>query len=157
MSDETNNDTPEQLRLFAAPRKQLPPSPGELVEEETRKRRIEARQEARRLARLAEAASWPLLGAVLMRSDAIARVSDLVRPGDFPDPFLGSIFHAATVLHRRGAQVTVHAVVAELRREGVLLLDGGRNVQDLAQLCPPEADAELESYARVLRAAGGRK
>jgi replicative DNA helicase len=88
-----------------------------------------------------------LLGAMLLRQDAIGTAVETVSASDFYKPAHGHIFEAICSLWAAGEAIDAATVADELRRAGLLDLIGGPNiVVDLISAAPVLANAA--SYAR---------
>src|SRR5215218_3659014 len=88
-----------------------------------------------------------LLGAMLLRQEAIGTAVETVSASDFYKPAHGHIFEAICSLWAAGEAIDAATVADELRRAGLLDLIGGPNtIVDLISAAPVLANAA--SYAR---------
>ncbi|MHB8509060.1 MAG: replicative DNA helicase [Candidatus Dormibacteria bacterium] len=97
-----------------------------------------------------------VLGALLISSEAMERVADLLKPESFYLPQHSSIFRAALELHRRGDPVDILTLSAELEKMGQLDRAGGSEY--LANLESQVAiPGNVESYARLVEETAVRR
>lgn len=90
-----------------------------------------------------------LLGAMLLRSDAIVAAVDVVVPADFYKPAHGHIFAAVESLYARAQPCDPATVADELTRQGVLDQVGGSvELVRLQADCPSIGNAAR--YARIV-------
>src|SRR4051794_33856824 len=80
-----------------------------------------------------------LLGAMLLSKDAIAVVSERLRPDDFYKPAHGHIYDAITSLNGAGEPADPVTVADELRRAGLLDAIGGPAIPVNLQAGTPAA------------------
>lgn len=66
-----------------------------------------------------------VLGAILLESSALARVSDILKPDSFYVPAHNKIYTAISALFAKSSAVDMMTVVAELRQQGTLEEIGG--------------------------------
>jgi replicative DNA helicase len=97
-----------------------------------------------------------VLGALLLSPNAIATVSDELRPDDFYRESHRLIFQAAIALDVRGEPVDAITLVDELERNGTLSEAGGRaRIHEIAALVPPTSN--VHRYAEIVREASLRR
>ena len=90
-----------------------------------------------------------LIGAMLLRSDAIAAAVEVVHVGDFYKPAHAHIFDAITSLYSQGEPVDPITVAEELRRAGLLEAIGGPSILVDLQTGTP-AISNASHYARIV-------
>ncbi len=90
-----------------------------------------------------------LLGAMLLRSQAISDAIQLVRSGDFYKPAHGHIFEAICSLYGAGEPVDPVTVAEELKRADLLDAIGGPTVLLRIQMRTPAA-SNAAHYARIV-------
>jgi replicative DNA helicase len=94
-------------------------------------------------------AEQALLGAMLLRTDAIASAVELVSASTFYRPAHGHIFDAVTSLYAQGEPVDAVTVAEELKRAGLLESVGGPEaLADLLAATPAVSNAA--QYARII-------
>lgn len=90
-----------------------------------------------------------LLGAILIDSDAIVKVADLVRPGDFYDERHARIYEATLQLYEKHSPIDVLTLSDQLRATGMLDMVGGAGyLTELTNFVPTAAHAER--YAEII-------
>ena len=90
-----------------------------------------------------------VLGAMMLSSDAIADVIEVVRADEFSRRANGTIYEALLALYARGEPVDAVTAVEELKRRGQLVEVGGAlRIQQLMELVPSPASAV--HYARIV-------
>jgi len=90
-----------------------------------------------------------VLGAMMISSDAIADVIELVKPDEFYRRANGTIFQALLSMYARGEPVDAVTAVEELKRRSELQEVGGPlRIQELVELVPSPASAG--HYARIV-------
>jgi replicative DNA helicase len=90
-----------------------------------------------------------LLGAMLLKKDAIAAAAERLNASDFYSTAHGHIFTAIVALDTNGAPVDPVTVADELRASGLLDKIGGPNrLVDLRVLCPATSNAG--QYAKII-------
>jgi replicative DNA helicase len=97
-----------------------------------------------------------VLGAMMLSSDAITAVCDIITPEDFYRGSHGLIFKAALDIDARGEKVDALVLAAELDRTGKLAAAGGKvRIHELAALTPHVAGAAR--WARLIEEAALRR
>ena len=95
------------------------------------------------------AAEQAVLGGMLLSKDAIADVTEVIRPGDFYRPAHQSVFDAVVDLYARGEPADAITVSAELDRRGELRrIGGGPYLHTLIATVPTAANAGY--YASIV-------
>jgi replicative DNA helicase len=90
-----------------------------------------------------------LLGAVLIDSDAIVKVADLIRPDDFYDQKHARIYEATLQLYEKHSPIDVLTLSDQLRSTGLLDMIGGAGyLSELTNYVPTAAHAER--YAEIV-------
>lgn len=90
-----------------------------------------------------------LLGAVLIDSDAIVKVADIVRPTDFYDERNARIYEAALQLYERHSPIDVLTLSDQLKNTGMLDMVGGAGyLTELTNFVPTAAHADR--YAEII-------
>ncbi|MDB5182999.1 MAG: Replicative helicase [Candidatus Saccharibacteria bacterium] len=90
-----------------------------------------------------------LLGALLIDSDAIVKVADLVRPDDFYDERHARIYEAALQLYEKHSPIDVLTLSDQLKNTGMLDLVGGASyLTELTNFVPTAAHADR--YADII-------
>ena len=90
-----------------------------------------------------------LLGAILIDSDAIVKVADLVRPEDFYDERHARIYEAALQLYEKHSPIDVLTLSDQLRSTGMLDIIGGAGyLTELTNFVPTAAHADR--YAEII-------
>jgi len=90
-----------------------------------------------------------LLGALLIDSDAIVKVADLIAPQDFYDERHARIYEAALRLYERHGPIDVLTLSDELKNTGMLDIVGGASyLTELTNFVPTAAHAE--HYADII-------
>ncbi|HEU4354953.1 MAG TPA: replicative DNA helicase [Actinomycetota bacterium] len=90
-----------------------------------------------------------VLGAMMLSTEAIADVVELIRPEDFYRTANGKVFETLRSVYARGEPVDAITAVEELRRRGILEEVGGHlYVHELVQQVPTPAAAA--NYARIV-------
>ncbi len=97
-----------------------------------------------------------VLGAILVRAEAMEQVADILKPESFYLPAHAAIYRAAFALHQQGTPVDILTVDAELRKLGLLERAGG--AEYLASLeGGVTIAAHAETYARLVEEAAVRR
>jgi replicative DNA helicase len=97
-----------------------------------------------------------VLGGLLIDSDAIIRVSTVLKPGDFYREKNGWIFRAALALHERHEPIDFLTVCDELERKGQLDEVGGPAfITGLINVVP--TSIHIEHYATIVQRAAIRR
>ena len=90
-----------------------------------------------------------LLGAILIDSDAIVKVADLVRPEDFYDERNARIYEAALQLYEKHSPIDVLTLSDQLKSTGMLDMVGGASyLTELTNFVPTAAHADR--YAEIV-------
>lgn len=90
-----------------------------------------------------------LLGAILIDSDAIVKVADLVQPADFYDERHARIYEAALSLYEKHSPIDVLTLSDQLKNTGMLDLVGGASyLTELTNFVPTAAHADR--YADII-------
>ncbi|CAN5446426.1 replicative DNA helicase [soil metagenome] len=90
-----------------------------------------------------------LLGALLIDSDAIVKVADLVRPDDFYDERHSRIYEAALQLYEKHSPIDVLTLSDQLKNTGMLDIVGGASyLTELTNFVPTAAHADR--YADII-------
>ena len=90
-----------------------------------------------------------VLGAMMLSSEALADVVEIVRPSDFYKGANGKLFQALREIYGRGDPVDAVTAVEELKRRDLLAEVGGHlYIHDLVERVPTPAAAA--SYARIV-------
>lgn len=91
-----------------------------------------------------------LLGAILIDSDAVVKVADLVRPGDFYDERNARIYEACLQLYEKHSPIDVLTLSDQLKSTGMLDMVGGAGyLTELTNFVPTAAHAER--YAEIVQ------
>ncbi len=90
-----------------------------------------------------------LLGAILIDSDAIVKIADIVQPPDFYDEKHGRIFEAITQLYEKHQPIDVLTLSDQLKTTGFLEYVGGSAyLTQLTNFVPTAA--HVEKYAEIV-------
>lgn len=90
-----------------------------------------------------------LLGAILIDSDAIVKVADLVQPHDFYDERHARIYEAALQLYEKHSPIDVLTLSDQLRSTGMLDMVGGAGyLTELTNFVPTASHAD--KYAEII-------
>lgn len=90
-----------------------------------------------------------LLGAILIDSDAVVKVADIVRPDDFYDERHARIYEAVLKLYEKHSPIDVLTLSDELRSTGMLDLVGGAPyLSELTNFVPTASHAD--KYAEII-------
>lgn len=90
-----------------------------------------------------------LLGAILIDSDAIVKVADIVRPEDFYDERHARIYEATLQLYEKHSPIDVLTLSDQLRATGMLEIVGGAAyLTELTNFVPTAAHADR--YAEII-------
>lgn len=90
-----------------------------------------------------------LLGAILIDSDAIVKVADIVRPQDFYDERHAHIYEAALKLYEKHSPIDVLTLSDQLKNTGMLDIIGGAGyLTELTNFVPTAAHADR--YAEII-------
>ena len=94
-------------------------------------------------------AETSLLGSILIDSDAIVKIADLIFPADFYDYKNGLIYEAIKQLYEKHSPIDVLTVADQLRANGNLETIGGAVVlTDLTNYVPTAS--HIEQYAQLV-------
>ncbi len=97
-----------------------------------------------------------LLGSILIDSDAITRVADLVSATDFFDPRHERIFGAIMSLYEKRKPIDVLTLTNQLQENQELeLVDGASYITELANMVPTASNAE--HYADIVKSKAIRR
>lgn len=97
-----------------------------------------------------------LLGAILIDSDAIVKVADIVRPEDFYDERHARIYEAALQLYEKHSPIDVLTLSDQLKNTGMLDIVGGAGfLTELTNFVPTAAHADR--YAEIIAQKGMRR
>ncbi|MCX6727688.1 MAG: hypothetical protein NTX11_02650 [Candidatus Saccharibacteria bacterium] len=90
-----------------------------------------------------------LLGAVLIDSDAIVKIADIVTAEDFYDPKHGRIFEAITQLYEKHNPIDVLTLSDQLKSSGFIdYVGGAAYLTQLTNFVPTAAN--VEQYAEIV-------
>ncbi len=90
-----------------------------------------------------------LLGSLLIDSDAIVKIADLIRPHDFYDERHRFIYEAAVTLYERHSPIDVLTLTEQLRNNEQLQVVGGASyITELTNFVPTAA--HVEQYAEII-------
>ncbi|MDQ3065174.1 MAG: replicative DNA helicase [bacterium] len=90
-----------------------------------------------------------LLGAILIDSDAIVKVADIVRPEDFYDERNARIYEATIQLYEKHSPIDVLTLSDQLKSTGMLEIVGGASyLTELTNFVPTAAHADR--YAEII-------
>lgn len=90
-----------------------------------------------------------LLGAILIDSDAIVKIADIVSADDFYDPKHARIFDAITHLYEKHSPIDVLTLSDQLKSSGFIEYVGGASyLTELTNFVPTAAHAE--QYAQII-------
>ena len=90
-----------------------------------------------------------LLGAILIDSDAIVKVADIVRPEDFYDERNARIYEATLQLYEKHSPIDVLTLSDQLKGTGMLEMVGGASyLTELTNFVPTAAHADR--YAEII-------
>lgn len=90
-----------------------------------------------------------LLGAILIDSDAIVKIADIVHVEDFYDPKNGRIYEAVTQLYEKHSPIDVLTLSDQLKSSGFIDYVGGASyLTQLTNFVPTAAHAE--QYANII-------
>ncbi len=90
-----------------------------------------------------------LLGAILIDSDAIVKIADTVRAGDFYDPKHERIYEAVINLYEKHSPIDVLTLSDQLKNNGFLdFVGGGAYLTELTNYVPTAA--HVEQYAGIV-------
>ncbi|MDB5164143.1 MAG: Replicative helicase [Candidatus Saccharibacteria bacterium] len=97
-----------------------------------------------------------LLGAILIDSDAIVKVADIVSPDDFYDERHARIFEATGQLYEKHSPIDVLTLSDQLKNTGYLdMVGGAAYLTELTNYVPTAAHAE--QYAEIVAQKGMRR
>lgn len=96
-----------------------------------------------------DSAAVALLGAILVRNEAMDDLADLLAPGHFRRQHHGQIFAAMLALHRAGTPIDLVTLADEMRREGTLDAVGLPFLASLGEGVPRSANVLY--YAQQVR------
>src|SRR3546814_222107 len=89
-----------------------------------------------------------LLGAVLIDTDAIVKIADMLTPEDFFDPRHKHIYEAIARLYERREAIDVLTLADQLKNSGVLDIIGGASyLTELTNFVPTAA--HVAQYAEI--------
>lgn len=90
-----------------------------------------------------------LLGAILIDSDAIVKVADIINPGDFYDERHARIYEAILHLYEKHSPIDVLTLSDQLKSTGMLDMTGGASyLTELTNFVPTAAHAD--QYAEII-------
>jgi len=90
-----------------------------------------------------------LLGAILIDTDAIVKIADIVSPDDFYDERHQRIYEAALLLYERHSPIDVLTLSDQLKGAGLLDMVGGSSyLTELTNFVPTAA--HVEQYAEIV-------
>lgn len=90
-----------------------------------------------------------LLGAILIDSDAIVKIADVVSPRDFYDPKHQRIYEATLQLYERHQPIDVLTLADQLKAAGLIDMVGGASyLTELTNFVPTAA--HVEQYAEIV-------
>lgn len=90
-----------------------------------------------------------LLGAILIDSDALVKIADIINSADFFDPKHQRIYEAITQLYERRSPIDVLTLADQLKNNGALDLVGGpAYLTELTNFVPTAA--HVEQYADIV-------
>lgn len=90
-----------------------------------------------------------LLGAILIDSDAIVKVADIVRPEDFYDERHARVYEATLQLYEKHSPIDVLTLSDQLKNTGMLDITGGPGfLTELTNFVPTAAHADR--YAEII-------
>jgi replicative DNA helicase len=90
-----------------------------------------------------------LLGAILIDSDAIVKIADLLNPNDFYDPKHMRIYEAVAKLYEKHSPIDVLTLADQLRSSGFIEFVGGASyLTELTNFVPTAA--HVEQYAEIV-------
>jgi len=90
-----------------------------------------------------------LLGAILIDSDAIVKIADVISSGDFYDERNGRIFEAVTQLYEKHSPIDVLTLSDQLKSSGFIEFVGGASyLTQLTNFVPTAA--HVEQYAEIV-------
>ncbi|MDQ3123516.1 MAG: replicative DNA helicase [bacterium] len=90
-----------------------------------------------------------LLGAILIDSDAIVKVADIVQPADFYDERNARIYEATLQLYEKHSPIDVLTLSDQLKNTGMLEMVGGASyLTELTNFVPTAAHADR--YAEII-------
>lgn len=90
-----------------------------------------------------------LLGAILIDSDAVVKIADVITTEDFYDPRHAHIYEAATHLYERHSPIDVLTLSDQLKSNGHLdMVGGGAYLTELTNYVPTAA--HVEQYADIV-------
>lgn len=97
-----------------------------------------------------------LLGAILIDSDAVVKVADIVRPEDFYDERHARIYEAALQLYEKHSPIDVLTLSDQLKNTGMLDMIGGPSyLTELTNFVPTATHADR--YAEIVAQKGMRR
>jgi replicative DNA helicase len=90
-----------------------------------------------------------LLGAILIDSDAIVKIADIITPTDFFEARHGRIFEAVSALYEKRSSIDVLTLANQLKNNGNLdMVGGAAYLTELTNFVPTAAHAE--QYADIV-------
>ena len=90
-----------------------------------------------------------LLGAILIDSDAIVKIADIIAPSDFYDERNGRIYEAITQLYERHSPIDVLTLSDQLKSSGFIdFVGGAAYLTQLTNFVPTAA--HVEQYAEIV-------
>src|ERR1044072_7298368 len=90
-----------------------------------------------------------VLGAMMLSSDAIADVIEILKPDEFYRRANGAIYQALLAMYARGEPVDAGTGVEDLKRRGALQdIGGALRIHELVELVPSAASAP--HYAKIV-------
>lgn len=90
-----------------------------------------------------------LLGAILIDSDAVVKIADIISAEDFYDPRHARIYEAASTLYERHSPIDVLTLSDQLKNSGLLdTIGGAAYLTELTNYVPTAA--HVEQYAEIV-------
>ena len=90
-----------------------------------------------------------LLGAILIDSDAVVKIADIINVEDFYDPRHARIYEATTTLYERHSPIDVLTLSDQLKSNGLLdMVGGAAYLTELTNYVPTAA--HVEQYAEIV-------
>ncbi|HKC15026.1 MAG TPA: DnaB-like helicase N-terminal domain-containing protein, partial [Patescibacteria group bacterium] len=96
-----------------------------------------------------------VLGAILIDKDAVATVSQILRPEDFYDDINGMIYSAMLALYDGSRPIDILTVNSQIKKDGKDSKVEPSYVADLVNTTPTAAN--IESYAKLLKEASTKR
>lgn len=90
-----------------------------------------------------------LLGAILIDSDAVVKIADIINVEDFYDPRHARIYEATSALYEKHSPIDVLTLSDQLKSNGLLdMVGGGAYLTELTNYVPTAA--HVEQYAEIV-------